>query len=688
MQVSSSTSSSELSTPSSIPSVPSLTSVTTAATEEAEIDADKPIGWKRVFALGGLSRSSSLSSVTKQHRKSASMGGSGTSAFIRKMSKRKPSTATTTGTTTNTDTTPNTEIQHIHSPSPAPIPIQAPSPKRDFGLHIDLPAAVRSQPSTRPPSRSENLLRETLLRDEQISTTNIRRRTSTSSRAASRATSPESVSRLPMSPHEQVLRARLEHVLGLGLQEQEQEQKPRGRRYSETSAVRGTGIWGWLWPAEKGSEDMDYREPQSPITYLPTPQTSTSANTTSPPSASSTQGFFDSLAFSSKSRQGSFTSPPDPLSRSQTDPLPELAVLDSPRMLSKAVESLSAHSRPHSRSNSITNVQGLTRSHSVSSTTSLPVQVPLSSSPRMSPASRRKTPMFTLGLETVRSVADMRAAAAAAAAAAGVEKREDESTSAPSESNAPSSSSPNGSTSPSRDQEESEALITPPPTPPKTSAPISSLPPPPSRIPISVTRRTSTPVQMSTTPTRTTSMTQMPCTPVRTRTSTHTPTPTQTPKSQHRRALSVSVPRRSESSQSTPCTPQRTKEFLGLGSGSGSEMPRTPQPHTQKKQFLNGGAAPRRPQEYAYAVAPNPDEFRVVDNPASPSLLPAPATPATPSRFNIRTASAQCRAQEGYVSFAMVEGLGEPEREEGEQGEVREEGEKQAGQKGRRWLLF
>ncbi|KAG7098127.1 hypothetical protein E1B28_000099 [Marasmius oreades] len=42
-------------------------------------------------------------------------------------------------------------------------------------------------------------------------------------------------------------------------------------------------------------------------------------------------------------------------------------------------------------------------------------------------------------------------------------------------------------------------------------------------------------------------------------------------------------------------------------------------------------------------------------------------TPDTPSssqsRFNIRAASAQCQAQEGYVSFAAVEGLGEPESE-------------------------
>ena len=48
-------------------------------------------------------------------------------------------------------------------------------------------------------------------------------------------------------------------------------------------------------------------------------------------------------------------------------------------------------------------------------------------------------------------------------------------------------------------------------------------------------------------------------------------------------------------------------------------------------------------------------------------MHPAQSPPATASlglhhrpQFNARKASAQCRAMEGYVSFATVEGLGEP----------------------------
>lgn len=49
--------------------------------------------------------------------------------------------------------------------------------------------------------------------------------------------------------------------------------------------------------------------------------------------------------------------------------------------------------------------------------------------------------------------------------------------------------------------------------------------------------------------------------------------------------------------------------------------------------------------------------------PAKAPLYPklSPGSPHTPSRpFNARRASAQCRAIEGYVSFANVEGLGVP----------------------------
>lgn len=49
---------------------------------------------------------------------------------------------------------------------------------------------------------------------------------------------------------------------------------------------------------------------------------------------------------------------------------------------------------------------------------------------------------------------------------------------------------------------------------------------------------------------------------------------------------------------------------------------------------------------------------------AADSGLGKGSPPASPTRptFNVRKASARCREMEGYVSFASVEGLGEPPR--------------------------
>ena len=92
-----------------------------------------------------------------------------------------------------------------------------------------------------------------------------------------------------------------------------------------------------------------------------------------------------------------------------------------------------------------------------------------------------------------------------------------------------------------------------------------------------------------------------------------------------------------------------------------------------------------------YAIAPDPTEFRVVDNPAAATLSESRC--GTPTRFNVRTASAQCKAQEGYVSFAMVEGLGEPEpivEVGGTTGGGGVGGEDVAGdgERKKKWLLF
>jgi len=55
--------------------------------------------------------------------------------------------------------------------------------------------------------------------------------------------------------------------------------------------------------------------------------------------------------------------------------------------------------------------------------------------------------------------------------------------------------------------------------------------------------------------------------------------------------------------------------------------------------------------------------------------------PPTPPSFNARTAAAQCKAMDGYVSFANIEGLGIPDGEDHDEGD--DEGKNQG-----RWLKW
>ncbi|PPQ87197.1 hypothetical protein CVT26_012562, partial [Gymnopilus dilepis] len=77
---------------------------------------------------------------------------------------------------------------------------------------------------------------------------------------------------------------------------------------------------------------------------------------------------------------------------------------------------------------------------------------------------------------------------------------------------------------------------------------------------------------------------------------------------------------------------------------------------------------------------------------SEPLSAPVDRLPSHPSprpQFNARKASVQCRAMQGYVSFASVEGLGEPPRglngedAEGEEGDDNGEGEKRGREKER-----
>ena len=50
----------------------------------------------------------------------------------------------------------------------------------------------------------------------------------------------------------------------------------------------------------------------------------------------------------------------------------------------------------------------------------------------------------------------------------------------------------------------------------------------------------------------------------------------------------------------------------------------------------------------------------------SPASIDAPLTPPPTPPFNARIAAEQCKAMDGYVSFADIEGLGVPEGENDE----------------------
>lgn len=67
-------------------------------------------------------------------------------------------------------------------------------------------------------------------------------------------------------------------------------------------------------------------------------------------------------------------------------------------------------------------------------------------------------------------------------------------------------------------------------------------------------------------------------------------------------------------------------------------------------------------------------------SPQSTHVSPLTPPPTPPSLFDARTAAAQCRAMNGYVSFANVQGLGVPD---GAEDDV-DEGEEEKG-RGRWW---
>ncbi|KAK1231595.1 hypothetical protein PQX77_005288 [Marasmius sp. AFHP31] len=580
-----------------------------------------------------------------------------------------------------------TSPTHLHPTTRQPLPQTSSPTRRNFNLHIDLPPHVPHHDL--PPPQLENWPNITLSRDMRASeAVDVRRRGSTSSKGG-RNTLGELgdafSERMPMTPQEQVLRARLERVLSANaISPPPATQNPYSSRYIEKTGTRerrsrsvtrgyplrgepspitmeaSGGLWGWFWRDEEDSEDSDCGpvnaeefhvgtpSPLSPLSpssasrFLPTPQ---SAGATS-----SRTGFFDrhsSSSGSSISKQGRINSPPQanrPLSpgrpRSRTQPQPPTSPalrpveeMDSPRMLSKAMESLSNHQR---RSGSITR----------SSTSMTKTSSGSSSHNRTARSPSRPRDRTTLKVDVEPGRSGRRAT--------------------------PPSQSVCGPSAP-RSPSDNELLITPPPTPPTDQTP--------SRIPVptAVTRRaplrsadigneslgspvmerernhrrarTAQVVEVDTTPTRKTSI----------------PTTEHERERNHRRTMSVQVDRQ----------PVRYDEFAGHGEGDGLPLsaPGTPR--------LHGQTYPQRSPRHSEgrALAPDPTQFLIVHNPAAPTNHPsAPSSPKGHSKFNVQTASAQCRAQDGYVSFAAVEGLGEPESEHDEAGQQQE--------RKRRWLIF
>ena len=99
--------------------------------------------------------------------------------------------------------------------------------------------------------------------------------------------------------------------------------------------------------------------------------------------------------------------------------------------------------------------------------------------------------------------------------------------------------------------------------------------------------------------------------------------------------------------------------------------PPTLLPHMQSpSEFVMTGYSTTRTRASTNAPAPRTRHHRSAST-ASTSLRSAdspngPLTPPPTPPFNARAAAAQCRAKDGYVSFADIEGLGVPGGEDGE----------------------
>ncbi|KAK7446286.1 hypothetical protein VKT23_014492 [Stygiomarasmius scandens] len=413
--------------------------------------------------------------------------------------------------------------------------------------------------------------------------------------------------KVPLTPHEQVLKARLERVLSAGSVAQtspgsiyrpskEKELDGDEERFEDyvnynhekkrkrSSAPTGKegSMFGWLWAGKAGSGSSSGSEETNP--QLPTPST-----------PSQTQ----------RERE-SYMSPRTPS-------------LPPSNSYSPHVHSSPYHSPSYYRGQSPhTNSPGRTRSHTA----------PAPSSPS---ATMKGTPKrqhaFTLPgmLESVPSVGELRERAAAEAEA----------------------SSPKSKPVPEASKE-SGKMITPPPTPPRREREFdgdSAVDLEQDATPRKIRPHHVAPLALSLAPS-TSALAQR-----RGSASTFT--------------TARPVAEGSKVARSKSMSTNTGRANLGLGRPS---LSRNPSELTEASSISRISSPTKA--SFTSAVSPTSATSAPKDSSFSPdgpspsfSLSPAFTSPSSinsQSNFNARTASIQCRRMEGYVSFSSVEGLGEP----------------------------
>lgn len=157
-------------------------------------------------------------------------------------------------------------------------------------------------------------------------------------------------------------------------------------------------------------------------------------------------------------------------------------------------------------------------------------------------------------------------------------------------------------------------------------------------------------------------------------------TPPPTPPSHHRAFSPFAHRARSSPAASCPASsPGRTTIGLPHRTPPPPRLlqSRTSPPGTLPTSPTRSGAKPAGFYTHPHPTPPESGSASPSSSdspPVSPSLCPGNFPPGSRPQFNARKASEHCRAMEGYVSFAAVEGLGSPPDGVDEVDDAREEG--------------